>query len=173
MKKLLYIIIGSLVLLLISAFMLDFHRQREFNKYTLDWTKAPFEVIVEPMILDISLGGTGVSTNIYPENITELSFNDDVIIEDRVLTAYCPCVKCCGKWADGITASGEPATEGRTAALNNVPFGTVLEIPGIGTRIVEDRTSTRFSGVIDIYFNSHQEALEFGRRNKLVKIKLP
>ena len=74
------------------------------------------------------------------------------------LTAYCSCSKCCGK-SDGITASGTKATAGRTVAAKGIPFGTKLMING-ETYIVEDRGVG--SGVIDIYFDSHSEALSFG-----------
>lgn len=74
------------------------------------------------------------------------------------LTAYCSCSKCCGK-SDGITASGTKATAGRTVATKGIPFGTKLMING-ETYIVEDRGVG--SGVIDIYFDSHSEALSFG-----------
>jgi 3D (Asp-Asp-Asp) domain-containing protein len=74
------------------------------------------------------------------------------------LTAYCSCSKCCGK-SDGITASGTKATAGRTVAAKGIPFGTKLMING-ETYIVEDRGVG--SGVIDIYFDSHSEALNFG-----------
>ncbi len=76
------------------------------------------------------------------------------------LTAYCACSKCCGKWASGYTASGTLATQGRTvAAGNNLPFGTKLLING-NVYTVEDRGVG--NGTIDIFFNSHQEALKFG-----------
>jgi 3D (Asp-Asp-Asp) domain-containing protein len=74
------------------------------------------------------------------------------------LTAYCSCSKCCGK-SDGITASGTKATAGRTVAAKGFSFGTELMISG-DTYIVEDRGVG--SGVIDIYFDSHEEALNFG-----------
>lgn len=74
------------------------------------------------------------------------------------LTAYCSCSKCCGK-SDGITASGTKATAGRTVAASGLPFGTELYING-NTYIVEDRGVP--SGVVDIYFDSHEEALNFG-----------
>ena len=49
------------------------------------------------------------------------------------VTAYCPCAKCCGKWADGITASGKPVTANGgffCAADKSIPFGTLIAIPG-------------------------------------------
>jgi 3D (Asp-Asp-Asp) domain-containing protein len=74
------------------------------------------------------------------------------------LTAYCSCSKCCGK-SDGITASGTKATARRTVAAKGFSFGTELMING-DTYIVEDRGVG--SGVVDIYFDSHEEALNFG-----------
>ena len=75
------------------------------------------------------------------------------------LTAYCACSKCCGK-SDGITASGKKAQSGRTIATSKqFPFGTELYING-NTYIVEDRGVK--DGVIDIYFDTHEEAQKFG-----------
>lgn len=75
------------------------------------------------------------------------------------LTAYCNCSKCCGKWAGGNTASGVAPAQGRTVAMGGIPFGTRLLING---RIytVEDRGTPY--GHVDIFFNSHSEALQFG-----------
>ena len=76
------------------------------------------------------------------------------------LTGYCPCVQCCGQ-SDGITASGTKATAGRTVAMGGVPLGTKLLINGV-VYTVEDR-GTSYSHV-DIFFNTHGEALQFGSR---------
>ena len=76
------------------------------------------------------------------------------------LTGYCPCVQCCGK-SDGIIASGTKATAGRTVAMGGVPLGTKLLINGV-VYTVEDR-GTSYSHV-DIFFNTHGEALQFGSR---------
>jgi len=76
--------------------------------------------------------------------------------------AYCPCAKCCGK-TNGITASGTVATEGRTVAAN-LPFGTKIYIDGIGERIVEDRGGGIKGKKVDVFMNSHLEALKFGVR---------
>lgn len=76
------------------------------------------------------------------------------------LTAYCPCSKCCGKWAGGNTSSGTIPTQGRTVACNTLPAGTKVNING-HDYIVEDTGSMK-GNVVDIFFNSHQEALNFG-----------
>lgn len=94
-------------------------------------------------------------------------------------TAYCPCEKCCGKWAknrpNGIvyTASGEVAREGVTIAAdwNVLPKGTRVEIKGLGSRVVQDRGGAIRGNRIDIYFDSHQEALEFGVQEVQLRIK--
>ena len=97
---------------------------------------------------------------------------DIVVVEekkpDRVLvslgeyriSAYCPCEKCCLK-SDGITASGAQATAERTAAMNGVPFGTKIVIDG-HEYTVEDRGGGLGSKIIDIYFDTHEEALNSG-----------
>ena len=96
--------------------------------------------------------------------------NEKPIIAEYVITAYCPCVKCCGK-SDGITASGVKATEGVTVAMNkSIPFGTKIYIDGVGERIVQDRGGAIKGNRIDIYFDNHQSALNFGRQTKQVTI---
>lgn len=77
------------------------------------------------------------------------------------ITAYCGCAKCCGK-TDGITASGTHVTAGRTiAAPPEIPFGTQIIING-HTYTVEDRGGAIKGNRIDIYFETHEEALAFG-----------
>lgn len=91
-------------------------------------------------------------------------------IEKYTVTAYCPCVKCCGK-SNGITASGIKAVEGVTVAAdtNILPFGTEIEIDG-HVYIVQDKGGAIKGNRIDLYFDSHQEALNFGRQIKEVTI---
>lgn len=79
------------------------------------------------------------------------------------VTAYCSCAKCCGK-TNGITASGVKATANHTiAAPNTFAFGTQLLING-KTYTVEDRGGAIQGNRIDIYMNSHSEALAWGVR---------
>lgn len=82
------------------------------------------------------------------------------------ISAYCPCSRCCGEWAGGPTASGVMPRAGRTAAAD-LPFGTRLLIDG-HEYVVEDRG---VSGMwIDIYVDSHEEALQLGLREAEVYI---
>ncbi len=95
---------------------------------------------------------------------------EQVYFESYVITAYCPCVKCCGK-TDGITASDVTAVEGVTVATDkSIPFGTKVYIDGVGERIVQDRGGAIKGNRIDLYFDSHEKALEFGRQTKEVII---
>lgn len=91
---------------------------------------------------------------------------------DFEATAYCACEKCCGKWAEdrpgGIvyTASGAVAEEGVTIAADwdVLPPGTAVFIDGMGERVVQDRGGAIQGNRVDIYFEDHGEALDFGRR---------
>lgn len=86
-----------------------------------------------------------------------------VCIGNYKITAYCHCEKCCGRFADGITASGTVATPNRTAAVDPaiIPYGTKLYING-QEYIAEDCGSAIKENHIDLYFGTHQEALQWG-----------
>ena len=91
---------------------------------------------------------------------------------DMVVTAYCPCEKCCGEFADGITASGHRIGRGvkLIAAPPEYPFGTRMKVPGYGIAPVLDRGGAIKGNKIDLLFQSHQEALEWGVQKLSVKI---
>lgn len=78
------------------------------------------------------------------------------------LTAYCACAKCCGK-SDGITATGTVATQGRTIAVDPsvIPYGTAVSING-NIYIAEDCGGAIGGNRIDIFFNNHTDAWNFG-----------
>jgi 3D (Asp-Asp-Asp) domain-containing protein len=80
-------------------------------------------------------------------------------------TAYCPCSNCCGK-SNGITASGTIATPERTIAADTsiLPFGSIVNING-KVYVVEDTGGSIKGNRIDIFFATHQEALEYGVGN--------
>jgi len=92
------------------------------------------------------------------------------------VSAYCVCESCCGEWADGITASGEPAVGKLIAAPPNYAFGTRMDVPGYGTALVQDRGGAIQGNKLDIFFedkggvSGHQRALNWGRKFITVKV---
>ena len=93
-------------------------------------------------------------------------------------TGYCPCSKCCGK-TNGITSSGAKAQAGVTVAMpKGYSFGTKLLIKDTNgnllnsgeTYVVQDRGGAIKNNKIDIFFNSHSEALKFGKRTVYLKV---
>ncbi len=86
------------------------------------------------------------------------------------VTAYCKESCCCGRFADGFTASGKPAVGLIAAAPPNIPFGTKLDVPGHGVVTVEDRGGAIKGNRLDLLFPSHQEALNWGVQYLEVRI---
>ena len=92
------------------------------------------------------------------------------------VTAYSPDYESTGKTPDHplykITATGSTAEEGRTVAadFDFLPPGSLIEIEGIGLRVVEDTGGGLSNTHIDLYFESHEKAVEFGRQQKEIKV---
>jgi 3D (Asp-Asp-Asp) domain-containing protein len=86
------------------------------------------------------------------------------------VTAYCACTKCCGPKAQGITASGLHVShnEGKFVAADTdvLPMYTKIIIPGYDARPVPviDRGGAIKGHKLDLYFPTHEEALEWGRQ---------
>lgn len=108
---------------------------------------------------------------------TESAVCNDVFLGEFMLTAYCPGRCCCGKWASGYTATGTPATEGRTIAVDPkvIPYGTrVLLIWPNGTQhryIAEDCGGGVNGNHIDVFFNDHQAACVFGVQSAMAYLE--
>lgn len=83
-----------------------------------------------------------------------------------VLTAYCPCSKCCDQYASSpvnkTTALGVGCYGDITIAVDPkvIPYGTKVYIEDIGVRIATDCGGAIKGNRIDVYYPTHQEALD-------------
>lgn len=118
-----------------------------------------------------------VAQRVQLEDNTETSLKSLGIFK---LTAYCSCEKCCDGWAlvrpkdeNGndivIGASGEQLQQNFSVAVDKklIPYGTYLYIDGIIYK-AQDCGGSIKNKRIDVYFNNHQDALEFGVQYKEV-----
>lgn len=95
---------------------------------------------------------------------------------EATITAYCPCTACCGIWSsehesrlgtDYVqkTSSGTIPTAGRTIATDpeTIPIGSTVIIDG-HKYTAEDTGGGIKGNRIDVFFDTHQEALNWGVR---------
>ena len=96
-------------------------------------------------------------------------------------TAYCACYKCCGKYPSnkyyGITKTGTRAKVGTIAVDPKViPMGTEMYIEGLygaknyGMGKAEDIGGAIKGKIIDLYFDTHEETIQWGRQQVNVYI---
>lgn len=115
--------------------------------------------------------------------------NQEVITEpviqslgEYTITAYCSCEICCGEWANnrpGGIVYGSAMIELEqglsVAAPKDLELGSVIMIDG-QEYVVHDRPANWIvekydSKIIDVYFEDHQDALEFGKQIKEIYLK--
>ena len=121
-------------------------------------------------------GGVEQKKNIVAETDEAL-----VILENKKeslgefkLTAYCSCEKCCGEWALNRPKdeNGKDIVYGSTGTIlvagtsiatdpSVIPYGSQVEING-HIYTAHDTGGAIQGNRIDVYFDSHQDALNFG-----------
>lgn len=118
--------------------------------------------------------------DVYKKEEGVLEASDGTLIEyEGILqfeaTAYCACYECCGKhpgnkWY-GITATGTRAKVGTIAVDPRViPLGTKVYVEGLygaknyGYAVAEDTGGAIKGEIIDLYFNTHKETVNWGRQ---------
>lgn len=146
------------------TFKIKYQNEVEIEKTQLSEkiVKEPVNKIVQVNKVVTSRSGT---TERATSNTNSTSSNGQVF----KVTAYCACAKCCGK-TNGITAMGTHATAGRTvAASSQFAFGTKLNING-HVYTVEDRGGAIKGNKIDVYMNTHAEALAWGVKYLTVNV---
>lgn len=104
-------------------------------------------------------------------NKAEIEPLEQISLGEFVITHYCACSRCCGK-SDGVTATGTQATAGRTIAVDPkvIPLGTEVIIDG-QSYIAEDTGEAIKGNKIDIFCESHEEAINRGRITREVFVK--
>lgn len=122
----------------------------------------------------IGFGGVGIGRAIRDR---DLPVPPGGVVRRMLVTAYCPCEICCGRYADGITASGKPVTYngGRFVAADRtlLDFHRRVAIPGyhggqpvpvldVGGKIKGDH--------LDAFFPTHAQARAWGARRLNVVI---
>ena len=98
--------------------------------------------------------------------------------ETALVTAYCPCARCCGTQSPGITSIGKNAwSTGLAADPIYLDYGTRVFVPEYGHSVVDDtggamRRHWRRDGIlhIDVRMTYHYEARQWGK--KYIKVKI-
>lgn len=120
---------------------------------------------VKPKVTKSTKKVTEVTTSKSIKKNTTVKKDEKVYLGEFEATAY-----YCGNWSRGITANGSTPKANHTIAADpKYPFGTKLLINGI-VYTVEDRGGAIHDNVLDIYFNTYDECVNFGR--KTVKVYL-
>ena len=137
---------------------------------------------------------------VLPSTALALSITDLMIrtkppvVKTMETTGYCNCGSCCSweySWFGlgppvyvsgplkgkrkqvGRTAGGTKTHVGTIAAdTSKLPIGTLLYVPGYGWGRVEDRGGAIKGDKLDLWFEDHEKALQWGRRKTPVKIWL-
>ena len=139
------------------------------NEEEIERTKISENIVKEPVdrIVQVQRNVTSRSSaSIDRTNATSASGTTKIF----KVTAYCPCAICCGK-TTGYTSSGAKARANHTvAASSQYAFGTKLIING-AEYTVEDRGGAITGNRIDIFMNSHAEALAWGVKYLPVQVE--
>ena len=142
------------------TYKVKYQNEEEIEKIKLSETvvKEPVNKIVQVQRNITSRSGSTIAKTATTTASTSTATGPTRIFK---VTAYCSCAKCCGK-VTGRTASGSHAVAGKTVATSGqFAFGTKLNING-QEYTVEDRGGAIQGNRIDIYMNSHAEAVAWG-----------
>ncbi len=132
-----------------------------------EWYKIQYEEIEGYMSSEWLTEKVAEEIDIY----TETSTQAENLYGTCTITHYCNCASCCGSYGNA-TASGAYPTPNHTVAMGgNIPFGTKIRISSDPTvYTVEDRGGAIGSMNVDVFVESHSEALSRGRYSAPVYI---
>jgi 3D (Asp-Asp-Asp) domain-containing protein len=165
------------------------------NLNMTNWTTAIIDLMEEPNedveIIDTLDKGSEVIVNDILDGWSKITVNgetgyvsnqylsnefipQEIFLGNYTITYYCNCSICCGEYAGlGKTASGAKVQAGTTIAVdtNKIPFGTEIIIDG-HTYIAQDKGGSVKGNHIDIYCDTHEEALSYGKHTSAVYMVL-
>ena len=106
------------------------------------------------------------------KNISPIPYNDLGIY---TISHYCDCSICTGTQKGSRTASGIKPKENRTIACDGktLKIGDIVYIEGYGVYECQDLGGKIKQNKIDIYCNSHNEALKKGIKKAKVYLLTP
>ncbi|MGE5551493.1 MAG: 3D domain-containing protein [Bacteroidota bacterium] len=138
------------------------------------------------LLVMLGLPVVGMTSNL--DRAAFYAHNDDIVhdveivrpppAEEWLITAYCACTKCCGRWAQynggGWTASGARVKEGVTVAVDPkvVPLQSVVIVEG-HPFLAQDTGSAVTGHHVDVYFGDHGQARLFGVQRMAVTVIRP
>lgn len=142
--------------------------------------KILFVMLILPIFLCVYEEHFKVDIEDEPKPYThaQVTMPEWVPNDGYVLTAYCACEICCGEFAlnrptgkNGEvivrTSTGAIAQEGETIAVDPtvIPYGTQVMIDG-NIYTAQDTGGAIKGKRIDVYHDSHEDALQFGKKEK-------
>lgn len=130
---------------------------------------AAFEHIIPLLDQSGSLPGDDVPATTYAS--LELYMKENPQNKATfVVTHYCGCSKCCGKWSSGSEANASGALGTKLTPYYSVavdpdiiPLGTILHDSEGNEYRAEDTGSAIKGYRIDLFIGNHQEALNLGK----------
>ncbi len=192
----------SVILLLtcLSGCQQQYQKEKTFRSYKfVDTASTKVEVEVSK-IEDLPVAAPVEVSSVKAKSVKVDERTDrikQVLSEKRIeymtITGYCPCAKCCGwklnrygnpvynygsgrgkRKRVGYTSTGTKAEVGTIAAdVRSVPYGTRIYVPGYGFGEVKDTGGALKGNHIDLYFNSHREAVKWGVKYLKVAVWSP
>ncbi|MHC4883796.1 MAG: 3D domain-containing protein [Planctomycetota bacterium] len=118
------------------------------------------------------------------EETATQSLDDSATLDPRAykvrayVTGYCPCSRCCGRFANGRTSTRTSAWRpGIAVDPKAIAYGSRIDVPGYGMAIADDtgiamRRNWQNRGVIhlDLRFTYHWQARRWGTKNLTVTV---
>lgn len=129
------------------------------------------EVIAEEPVNRIVEGGTREARQTVQTPSGPLEY---VEVRRMEATGYEASPISTGEWSDGYTFTGLRARHGVVAVDPTViPLGTRMYIPGYGEGVAADIGGAIKGNIIDLFFETYEEAIQWGRQTVDVYILAP